>query len=421
MSQISDRLSHYAEVTHFFDKVFPAYSDLPAKMADTVENSPWHREANVLVHTRMVLDQAFSALIDVEDLAMVNAVILASMFHDVGKPAAQIEKSSTDRGTYKAFHGHEAMSANLFVDFMLTYGDSPLWGDFAPSKEMIAFVAFMIQEHLPYSIGADLDQCLYTMWSLGRAAGVDRPLMAFATAIRADAFGRISDDAEGKCAATEKWLNEKIFRREADLVAGWESRSAVDVDAVDCARVVFPIGASSCGKSTMMTNMANDLRLATGGRMKTTFFGLDHARLAFFKEREPEAYKEVEHDRDTLYNVAWHYANLHSAAFSQYELPVFMHKLDELVRAGKGVLVVDNTNLSKSARRRYVSAATQKKLATVAYVFMRPLATHFNFTAKRAVDPTAILGAVPEHRIRQQYLVRRIPYLGEVDVMRFIW
>lgn len=421
MSQMSDRLTRFAAVDRFFNETFPAASDLPSKMEATVENSPWHREDNVLIHTRMVLDQAYGFLIDEEDDAMVNAVILAAMFHDVGKPAAQVEKSSAERGVYKAFHGHEAMSANLFIDFMLTYGDAPLWDSFAPSKEMITFVAFMIQEHLPYSIGGDLDQCLHTVWTLGRAAGVNRPLLAFATAIRADAFGRISDDADTKRATTEKWLSEKIFQREAQLIAEWESRETIDVDAITCARVVFPIGASSCGKSTAMATMSNELRLATGGRVKTTFFGLDHARLAFLKEREPEAYNEVEHDRDALYNAAWQYANLHHAAFSQYELPEFVHRRDELVRAGEGVLVVDNTNLSKSARRRYISAAKQKKLATVAYVFMRPLAMHFNFTAKRATDPSAILGAVPEHRIRQQYLVRKIPYVGEVDVLRFTW
>ena len=90
-------------------------------MECTVENSPWHREDNVLVHTDMVVDEYVTrANADHANGAWSHLTYLGAIacaFHDVGKPVARTAKFSEARGNYFSYPGHELAPARMFEDY----------------------------------------------------------------------------------------------------------------------------------------------------------------------------------------------------------------------------------------------------------------------------------------------------------------
>ena len=86
-----------------FEKFFEQFRTTPIwqRMEQTVEDSPWHREANVAVHTEMVL-QEFDKI--AKDFNFSNEALLigkiALLFHDTGKPHAEEEKVSEQECGY---------------------------------------------------------------------------------------------------------------------------------------------------------------------------------------------------------------------------------------------------------------------------------------------------------------------------------
>ena len=86
-----------------FDAIFAEASmTFTAKrMRETVEDSPWHREANVWVHTEMVL-AAMDKIIVEEKPELTHKEILlckiAALFHDFGKPQCEKTLESEERG-----------------------------------------------------------------------------------------------------------------------------------------------------------------------------------------------------------------------------------------------------------------------------------------------------------------------------------
>src|SRR5574343_404708 len=88
-------------------------------MNNTIEDSPWHREENVWVHTMMVLKEYYDATDDVWMKAdLIGA--FACAFHDVGKPLAEEEVYSEARGVYRRYGGHELISARMWTNWALT-------------------------------------------------------------------------------------------------------------------------------------------------------------------------------------------------------------------------------------------------------------------------------------------------------------
>jgi hypothetical protein len=47
--------------------------------------------------------------------------LVACLFHDVGKPPAQVTKHSEERGEYRMYAGHEQLSARIWVDYAMTH------------------------------------------------------------------------------------------------------------------------------------------------------------------------------------------------------------------------------------------------------------------------------------------------------------
>lgn len=171
------------------------------------EDSPWHREANVAEHTRMLLDwyQQNYASQRSEYQQFLSRV--CCLFHDVGKPVARIEKHSEARGTYFAYHGHELISANMFMDVAAKSKNiwmEALGCDSANAyASMVAGIAFMIEHHLPWELKrpekrkALKNTIVYRVGEEGHQAWIDF--------LMCDQHGRISDDQEAKLQRVYEW------------------------------------------------------------------------------------------------------------------------------------------------------------------------------------------------------------------------
>lgn len=174
-------------------------------MAATVEDSPWHREANVGVHTKMLIEWYTSNILAHRTEQQRMLTLIACLMHDIGKPMAEITKFSEERGEYRAYHGHELMSARLWNDFALRNGEFV--------RELTGFtladisnVALMIEHHVPFKMtNKHKRRSLKTafiqrMGEDGHQAWIDLLL--------SDQNGRISDDQESKLAAVDVWMKE---------------------------------------------------------------------------------------------------------------------------------------------------------------------------------------------------------------------
>lgn len=173
-------------------------------MAATKEDSPWHREANVGVHTDMLLRWYMDNLaIHRSDRQRVLTMV-ACLFHDVGKPPSEIQKHSEERGDYRAYHGHEQVSARIWVDYAVR--------NFAEVKELlqldmqdVANISLMIENHVPFDLKKGdkrraLKQAFFSrMGESGHRAWLDLLL--------SDQHGRISDGQAEKLAAVEQWMH----------------------------------------------------------------------------------------------------------------------------------------------------------------------------------------------------------------------
>ena len=92
-----------------------------AQMMATVEASPWHREANVAVHTEMVLKEYVTNFAPHRSDDQNKIALLALLFHDTGKPAAEETLEKKDgSGTYRRYAGHEQDSAITFTECWLS-------------------------------------------------------------------------------------------------------------------------------------------------------------------------------------------------------------------------------------------------------------------------------------------------------------
>lgn len=189
-----------------FNVFFDAFvkTDMWIAMLNTREDSPWHREANVAEHTRMLIRFYMDNFANKRNDQQQMLTLVSCLFHDVGKPPSQIVKFSEERGEYRAYHGHEQVSARMWVDFALSNPDvRDLMG---MTAEDVSNIAFMIEHHVPFATKdpkkrkALKDTLMNRVGESGHRAWLDFLLC--------DQHGRISDNQEEKLAAVAVWMDE---------------------------------------------------------------------------------------------------------------------------------------------------------------------------------------------------------------------
>jgi len=174
-------------------------------MQTTREDSPWHREENVAVHTRMLIEWYTTNIASSRSDEQRILSLVCCLMHDIGKPPAQIVKFSEERGEYRAYHGHEQLSARMWVDYAMT--------NFEMVSETLRFdladvsnIAFFIEHHVPFAIKnskkrkALKESIMHRTGEAGHRAWLDFLL--------SDQHGRIADDQAEKLIAVDQWIND---------------------------------------------------------------------------------------------------------------------------------------------------------------------------------------------------------------------
>ena len=187
-----------------FQEVF-RQTDWWKAMQTTQENSPWHREANVAIHTAMLLRWYEDNLADSRSEFQRMLTMVACLFHDVGKPAAQIIKQSPERGEYRAYHGHEQLSARIWIDYAMSNLEM-VTETLRFTLTDIANIALMLEHHVPFAL-KDKNKRAALKTAFLRRMG-DAGHQAWLDLLLSDQNGRISDDKAEKLAAVDVWMIE---------------------------------------------------------------------------------------------------------------------------------------------------------------------------------------------------------------------
>ena len=390
-------------------------------MRGTVEDSPWHREANVAVHTLMTinvyLDQFASHRTEREQLL----ALMALLFHDFGKPDAEETKEKKEEPGvfYRTYAGHEPISGNEFLSFMCEqhnlrhafFGQGYGWKD-------IRTIKFMIEHHLPYGLKnptkrADLRQ------AIALSLGPDEE--AFWDMLRSDSKGRISDDHEQKLKNVEDFIEgfRHIPYKQVDTVTRLRRRMmpfAVSLNSdgsttMDCSfergmeiaesrqKTLFMLmGVSGAGKSTWVKNLKGDF----------VVFNEDDLRLEYARQHLNEVDREHWPDMTVQeqYDASWKFCHLNPASeFDKFSKERFLQALE----SGKHV-ILDRMNQGKKGRGKYINVAKAAgyKIHSVEFFISEQVA--------QARQLTRGDKQLPQHRVHQLYMQQEVPWLGpEVD------
>ena len=190
----------YSDFHAYYRKVL-YNSPMWENMAAVTEGSPWHREANVRIHTEMVVKEYILRTPGEWTTSDMRGAI-ACAFHDVGKPKAKVTKYNAQRGQYFAFHGHEQVSARLWEDYAVReWSTLEQWFEW----DDIYKIGWMIEYHVPWALKDHNKRIM-----LAKTANyVDSNV--FTRVLLADQYGRESDDQEAKLTVVRDWVDE--FRK----------------------------------------------------------------------------------------------------------------------------------------------------------------------------------------------------------------
>lgn len=315
-----------------FANLFELFRETPEwrVMESTVENSPYHREANVAEHTRMTIQHwndyhAHKYTQWENDIARITL-----LFHDLGKPDTR--KDGTE---HPSFHGHESVSANHLITVMGNPIIRDAFFEMGLNESDLTVIRNLIQYHLPYGIQGDKLIGLKThMWHMGIQN-------LFVDILRSDQGGRISDDHASKVAKQEAWIAEV-----------WEPAPILPTISHQPDQPVMTLlsGVSGVGKSTSLN----------GGNTMGRVLSLDVMREVFYAARTGEV--------NFNYVELHQYTEDHKQDFNLY----VVKRYREVLAEGKHV-TIDNMNLTRKFRHEILSLAKEYGYYVVSLQFIAPL------------------------------------------------
>lgn len=349
-----------------------------ANIEATVEASPWHREANVAVHTEMVLDQYIKRFAPIRSDDQNRIALLALVFHDFGKPSAEeeLEKKDGSGDKYRRYAGHEQDSAVAFTEQWLKDDHLARLVD----KQQARVIRWIIEHHLPYGLkdSTKVAQLRSAVASLGDYE------QTFFDCLRSDAAGRISDDHETKLQNVENWI------------ATFQSTEPFRPKNVSEKQKCFIlIGPSGSGKSTFLRGHARACdRVISRDSLYRTFW-----------EANVEFDTSGLSDKDA-YSAAWQMCCIDNKAEYEKVLQQLIRARFESASITKGDVFIDNTNGSKKARALYVQFARQHGMKVVAVEFWNRFDT---LVARQTSRPDK---EVPISSVKAQVFAQTCAWLG---------
>ncbi len=368
--------------------------DIFRRLSDISENSPWHRESNILVHTDMVVSEYLTRA--GENWTTDHIVgALAAAFHDVGKPDAKTKKYNPERGNYYSFPGHGHISARLWEDFVVND-----WKIFQSELELLPIdiyrVGWLCENHMPYyTKKRDKVQIL-----VRTARELFPNFPALETLVCADSWGRVSDDHPNKKHAILDWREEF---------------ETVELDPIN-SKVVsgtcyILIGPSGCGKSTFSDGL------------DATHYSWDDLRLrwytADFKGDEISRYQAA-------YTISLSDKNFKTKADKEFIglLTSMNDVVIDNITPSMNDVVVDNTNLSDKRRRFFITEARRYGYKVIGILF--PAARRYGYKVIGILFPAAQITlsgrhecrkdkGIPIQAVQSHYDALVYPHLGDMD------
>lgn len=349
------------------------FDPLFARMNETVEASPWHREKSVGTHTDMVVSEYISWA-DKEWTTETLIGAVACAFHDTGKPVAKVVKFKPERGNYNSFGGHEIVSARLWEDYAMRNAEH-MWKLFQLRDVNIIFqVGFVIEHHMPYEQPSDKVQDMATTASCLFTSAV------FQNHLTADTHGRLADDHKDKIAKVDEWIVNFEKKMHVPVNLDGEIRKEKTL--------MVAIGPSGCGKSTLLKKLQKQYELH--------HYSWDLLRLEWYDSDYAKAYQ----------------MSVDDPSFNSKYTKEFRKQ----ILTGKNIYV-DNTNLSRKRRRPFIDDARKHGYNVIGYVF--PIALETLFTRQKIRGKQGEKD-VPQDAVRQHFMALQCPLYGEFDRIEVI-
>lgn len=366
-------------------------------MVDTVEDSPWHREANVAVHTDMTIERYMAKFFAGRTERQRMLTLVALLFHDFGKPEAEetLEKKDQPGVLYRRYAGHEPISGNVFLSFMCDQHElRAMFFEQGYTWQDIRTIKVMIEHHLPY--GLKNEQKRQRLKQMVEATlGGDET--CFYDMLRSDAAGRISDDHETKLANVEEWI-------EGFQAVTWKRRVVAD----DAPTLILMVGISGAGKSTLIKAMGVEHLVFSEDALRDVYA---HAYMPYEDYVEMEIMTPAE-----KYQWQWNFCHLSKIGrpdgitpsrptFDQFSAKEFAKALETRRR-----IYLDRMNHGRKARGKFIEAAKAKGYA------VRSIELFVSEAQAKARQKTRGDKQLPDHRVHQIAMQLETPWLGaEVD------
>lgn len=153
------------------------------------------------------------------------------------------------------------------------------------------------------------------------------------------------------------------------------------------------IGVSGSGKSTIQTKLMGEL--SSVNQYFCSTFSLDDARIRFLHQEKSDQILSSDSDAD-IYRKAFRYANDNKKEFDD-----FVNQEWWAVLTTNGAIFIDNTNLTRKSRARWISDARSKGFKIVCVQVMTPLDTVLARQTSRT-DKSVPLETVSDMFMRQQ-------------------
>lgn len=327
-----------------FEKIMGLAKATPEwqQMVNTVEDSPWHREANVAVHTEMCID-FYIKNIAVNRTEKQNMITLLSLlFHDFGKPETEetLEKKEHPGVFFRRYARHEKVSANIFINVILDYPEildeilaaNVNWDD-------IRAIKWMVEHHLPYGLKNKQKRELMKK-TLVCTLGENQ--QCFYDQLISDANGRISDDHAQKLKDVDNWVTEF---KEVPLI------DHPGKYAVDPAPMVFMlVGCSGAGKSTWVAHMLYK-------NPELLVVSEDDWRIKYALANMVDNGEKLEGISEAgYYQRAWEFCHLNkNSGYEKYAQQEFKMVMDQ-----NKSFILDRTNQSRKNRGKFINVARDK-------------------------------------------------------------
>jgi predicted kinase len=356
-----------------------------AQMVATVENSPWHREESVAVHTAMCLQQYEANFGWLRPVRQNTLATIALLFHDVGKPEAEeVVTTNAERGVYRRYAGHEQVSAVAFTEQWLKDKNLQVLLTVDDARK----VRWLIEHHLPYGL-KDPNKLAALRAATIATLGDDEEV--FYDVLWSDAAGRISDDHADKLQKVQNWISD--FQKVEPMMVPMRKEGT--------GAVFLLVGPSGAGKSTWVSKVK---------RPCDRVFSLDACRLEYLSQLSG---RPIEHTKE-FYAKAWALASQDTGFFDAYVTKKLKSAFTEAL-AEDGDVFIDNTNTTRKARARWVQEARSRRMAVVGVEYWLPLAVAVERQRTRSDK------SVPDAAVRSQHTSQTCTWLGaEVDKVHVV-